>query len=153
MLSRPHVLVVTQNRAVANTLLSALLPQGFELSVVTTFTAAKTRLQTHPDLVIADVKLGAYNGIHLAVRAQAVEIPALVIGPDDPVLRRDAVAMGATYLSEPLDENAVATEVARLLAPARSAWMPAEPTWATPFDQTAATSWWVAGDARGSTLH
>jgi hypothetical protein len=77
----------------------------------------------------------------------------LVIGPDDPVLRRDATAMGATYVSEPLDESALASEVARLLAPARAAWVPAEPTWTSPFEQPAATSWWVAGDARGSTLH
>ena len=153
MLSRPRVLVVTQNRAFANTLLAALLPSGFELSVVTTFTTAKSRLPLHPDLVIADVKLGAYNGIHLAVRAQALDIPAIVVGPDDAVLQRDATAMGATYMPEPLDYAALAADVTKRLAPGGQVWE-SEPTWSSPLEERAAFSWWVASNAPGaSTLH
>ncbi len=98
MNSRQHVLIVSQNPRLANTLLSSLGSAGYELALVATFAAAKVHLRALPDLVIADVKLGAYNGLHLAVRAQSAGIPIIVIGPQDPVLQRDATSLGALYL-------------------------------------------------------
>jgi len=97
MESAPRVLVVTQK---LDALRWSLMPKGLEVTLVTTFADAKAHLKTEPDLVIADVKLGFYNGIHVAIRALAADIPAIVIGPDDSGLRRDAVAIGATYIAE-----------------------------------------------------
>ena len=95
---RHHVVIVAQNPALATTLLSWLGSAGYELAIVTTFAAAKALLETQPALIISELKLGEYNGLHLALRAKAVGIPAIIIGPTDAVLQRDADELGATYL-------------------------------------------------------
>jgi hypothetical protein len=51
-----------------------------------------------PDLLITELKLGEHNGLHLALRARAKSVPAVVIGEPDPVLERDAFQLGAMFL-------------------------------------------------------
>ena len=104
---RHHVVIVAQNPALATTLLSWLGSAGYELAIVTTFAAAKALLETAPALVISELKLGEYNGLHLALRARGAGIPAIVIGPDDAVLRKDADELGATYISTVLRRSEV----------------------------------------------
>ena len=115
MTARPHILVVSQNPRWANALLSWLGAAGYELALVATFAAAKKHLSAQPDLVIADVKLGAYNGLHLAVRARGAGIPTIVIGPNDPVLRRDATQLGTHYLDVESDRDGLLTSVESVL--------------------------------------
>jgi hypothetical protein len=79
---------------------------------VTTFTAAKALLETKPALVISELKLGEYNGLHLALKARAVGIPAIIVGPQDSVLQRDAGDLGATYLTTVLRRSQVLDLVA-----------------------------------------
>ena len=112
---RHHVVIVAQNPALATTLLSWLGSAGHELAIVTTFAAAKALLDTQPALVISELKLGECNGLHLALRARAVGIPAIVIGPADAVLRKDADDLGATYLSTVLRRSEVVNLVAERL--------------------------------------
>jgi CheY-like chemotaxis protein len=104
---RHHVVIVAQNPALATALLSWLGTAGYELAIVTTFAAAKALLETQPALVISEVKLGEYNGLHLALKARAAGIPAIVIGPQDPVLQKDADELGATYLTSVLRRQQV----------------------------------------------
>jgi hypothetical protein len=73
----------------------------------TTLCSATRVLNWQPDLVIADVRLGAFNGLHLAMRAIWAGIPAIVMGFEDGVLRREAAAMGATYLAGRVDARAL----------------------------------------------
>jgi DNA-binding NtrC family response regulator len=99
MARRHHVVIVAQNPALATALLSWLGSAGYELAIVTTFAAAKALLETKPALVISELKLGEYNGLHLALKARAVGIPTVIIGPRDPVLLKDADELGAVYLT------------------------------------------------------
>ena len=99
MSTRRHILVVSQNPRTANTLIAWLSPAGYELSIVNTFAAAKIHLNSAPDLLVTELKLQEYNGLHLALRAHVVGIPAIVLGPTDAVLAKDAFELGATYLS------------------------------------------------------
>ena len=107
-----HVVIVAQNPALATALLSWLGSAGYELAIVTTFAAAKALLETKPALLISELKLGEYNGLHLALKARAVNIPTLIVGPHDPVLQRDADELGATYLSSVLRRSQVLELVA-----------------------------------------
>jgi DNA-binding response OmpR family regulator len=102
MARRHHVVIVAQNPALATALLSWLGSAGYELAIVTTFAAARALLDTHPALVVAEVKLGEYNGLHLALKAREAGIPAIVIGPHDPVLEKDARELGASYMTSVL---------------------------------------------------
>jgi DNA-binding response OmpR family regulator len=112
---RHHVVIVAQNPALATALLSWLGSAGYELAIVTTFQAAKALLETEPAMVISEVKLGEYNGLHLALKARFAGIPAIVIGPHDPVLEKDAAELGAAYLTSVLRRRQVLEVVAERL--------------------------------------
>jgi DNA-binding response OmpR family regulator len=112
MARRHHVVIVAQNPALATALMSWLGSAGYELAIVTTFAAAKALLETQPGLVLAEVKLGEYNGLHLALKAREAGIPAIVIGPHDPVLERDALELGASYVTSVLRRRHVLDLVA-----------------------------------------
>jgi DNA-binding NtrC family response regulator len=66
------------------------------------------------DALITDVRLGAFNGLQLAVMARDMypEMRLIVFsGFDDPVLRADAEQIGAVYLVKPV----VSGELLKLL--------------------------------------
>jgi len=107
MSRRHHVVIVAQNPALATALLSWLGSAGYELAIVTTFAAAKALLETKPALIISELKLGEYNGLHLALKARAAGIPAIIVGPHDAVLQKDADELGATYLTSVLRRSQV----------------------------------------------
>lgn len=62
------------------------------------FADGKRLLGAAPDLLVAEIKLGEYNGLHLATIARSLGIPAILIGPSDVVLEREADQVGALYL-------------------------------------------------------
>jgi two-component system response regulator GlrR len=60
------------------------------------------------DALITDVRLGAFNGLQLAVMAHDMhpEMRLIVFsGFDDPVLRADAEQIGASYLVKPVSSG------------------------------------------------
>jgi len=114
---RHHVVIVAPNPALATAMLSWLGSAGYELAIVTTFAAAKTLLETKPALVISELKLGEYNGLHLALKARALAIPAIIVGPQDVVLQKDAEDLGATYLTSVLRRSQVLELVSERIGP------------------------------------
>ena len=118
MTTRPHVLLASPSGA-HETLARSLLSAGYELTVVGDFGTAKAYLEKRPDLLVTEVKLGAYNGLHLAIRAGAKRIPTIVIGDTDPVLKADAERQQATYLSVPIDEPSTVVLIGELLRGSR----------------------------------
>ena len=94
-----RILVVAQSTSLAGTLLTWLSDAQHELVIANTFAAAKHHLTTRPDLLIAEIKLGEYNGLHLALRGRALGIPAIVLGAADETFSRQAEQLGALYLS------------------------------------------------------
>jgi CheY-like chemotaxis protein len=95
---RPRVLIVADTPALTEDLLGWLVPGGYHSTVVTTFACAMRQLRTHPQLVISQLRLGAYNGLHVALRARGEGIPAIVIGKADTVLEGEARELGATFV-------------------------------------------------------
>jgi DNA-binding response OmpR family regulator len=57
--------------------------------------------RVQPDLLIVDVRLLEFNGVHLALRARedSPGTRTVVVGEPDVVLERDAAKIGAQYLS------------------------------------------------------
>jgi CheY-like chemotaxis protein len=95
---RPRILVVSETIELANNLLLWLREAGYDLEVVTTFSAGKAHLRTSPDMLITELKLREYNGLHLALRARRDGIPTAVIGASDPCFEEDAQQLGARYV-------------------------------------------------------
>jgi len=109
-----RVLVVSPNSESRNRMELWLRRAGYETESFSTFEAARPRLTvTTPDVLVSDVQLGEYNGLHLAIigRDRRPALVAIVIGPSDAVLAREAEQHGAVYLNEPVTESSL---VARL---------------------------------------
>ena len=92
-------IVIVSEPALGNHLLTWLSAETYRVTTVTTFAAAKAQLRSQPDLVITQIKLGEHNGLHVALRARCQGIPAVVIGEPDPIFERDAVHLGASYVT------------------------------------------------------
>lgn len=112
-----RILVVASSPELAETLASWLSSAGHETRVLTDFVSAKPELDTHPpDLLVTQVKLGAFNGLHLAIRARHRhrDTPTIVIGDPDRVLEAEARHQDVRYLTQPLKETSF-SETAREL--------------------------------------
>ena len=112
MTETPNVLLVCPTADIAAGMRARLTDAGMRVTLVDTFAAARERLQLMPDLLISEVRLGAYNGLHLAMRAKASAIPAIILGETDPVAEREAQNLGATYVRTDGDLQDLTTALA-----------------------------------------
>lgn len=99
---KPSVLVVAPTPSIATTVFAWLSDAGCAPVVVSSFATAKQYLDERPAVLISEVRLGEYNGLHLALRAQSRGVPAILVGEPDSVLQREASDLGAMYLPGPL---------------------------------------------------
>ena len=104
---------------------STLTAHRFQVTIANTFTNAKDRLNTRlPELLVADIRLGEYNGLHLVLRAKSLrpDIAAIVTSDvSDPVLQADAEALGATFVVKPVVEEELAAAIFRTIFQAKNA--------------------------------
>jgi len=94
----PSVLLVAPSPSFATAAIPWLADAGFRVTVVGSFEAAKGHITDRLSLLVSEVRLGDYNGLHLGIRAKARGVPAIVVGDHDPVLEREAEALGVRYL-------------------------------------------------------
>jgi len=112
----PKVLLVAPDSRVAAGVLSCLTDAGMTVTVVDNFDAGCQQLSSLPDLLISEVRLGDYNGLHLALRASSLGIPAIILGDDDIVLKREAKMMGAAYLTPDRNQHGLTAAARDLYA-------------------------------------
>jgi DNA-binding response OmpR family regulator len=117
----PHrVLVVDCNAEALAGDQSILAEAGYLVTCTANFAEAKQRLLlAPPDLLMTDVRLGEYNGLHLVLRGHLShpEMPAIVRAEDrDSVLEEEARRADALYLIKPVDAATLVDSVRRLLA-------------------------------------
>ena len=101
-----RILVVDDDLGFLEGIEMALANPGQEVHAYANFEEARAALRTMAfDALLTDVRLGAFNGLQLALiaRTDNPRIRIIVIsGIDDPVLRDEAAAMGAEYLVKPV---------------------------------------------------
>jgi DNA-binding response OmpR family regulator len=101
--------------------LAELLQQaGHDVIAAGGLPEAKSLLAVHhdTDLLIAEIQLGAFNGLQLAIRHQISHpmMRSMVLSrAHDPVLSADAKACGAAYLAEPFGQEQFLERVAAVL--------------------------------------
>jgi DNA-binding NtrC family response regulator len=126
MADRRMVLVVyadTEDRVNTVALLEAA---GYRVASASTFEDAKHLLASEtPDLLITDLRLGPYNGLHLVLRSRSdhPDMAALVTSHfPDPVLEAEAQREQARFLLRPIADddllNAITTSLAGTYRPA-----------------------------------
>ena len=99
--------------------MSLLSGSAYDVSFAVGFEAAVRRLdRSSPDLLISEVRLGQFNGLHLVIRSQSAHPNMRAILLDrthDPVIEFDAQRHGALYLAEPLSPAELLGAVSRVL--------------------------------------
>ena len=112
-------LVVDPTTSDALTVVETLTECHIHASVADTFAKAKEFLLARPpSVLITEVRLAEYNGLHLVLRGKSVrpEMAALVTSSKaDPVLQADAEGMGATFVLKPIVVRELAAAVLRTL--------------------------------------
>ena len=92
---------------------------GYDVVGAASFEQGREALQAGPALLIVDIRLGAFNGLQLIIRARSdrPEIPLIVVtGFADEAVRSAADLWGATYLEKPVQPAQLLEAVARALA-------------------------------------
>jgi ActR/RegA family two-component response regulator len=91
---------------------------GFRVTVADSFQEALERLRVPPALLIADIRLGEYNGLHLVLRGKAArsDLAAIVTsGVADVVLQDEAERLGATFVLKPTTAQQFSAAICRTL--------------------------------------
>jgi DNA-binding response OmpR family regulator len=98
-----HLLIVDDDRATVDGLAELLEHAGFDCDGATSFEAAIVAMRTSPpDVLVTDIRLQAFNGLHL-VRRRPVGTYAIVMSAfPDPVLHTEAHRLGAPFLGKPV---------------------------------------------------
>ncbi len=115
----PTILVVESDPRQRVSVLDILRRAGYQVAGVDSFHAARQFLaSTQPDLLIADVRLGAFNGLHLVWQRHAAHPgqPSIVTHAEaDAVLQRDAFTLQAPYLVKPIRTQVLLSTVDALV--------------------------------------
>ena len=98
---------------------SGLANSGFHITVAESFQEAKALIDKQPPAVlITDVRLREYNGLHLVLRGKAArpDMAAIVVTTvADPVLQAEAERMNATFILKPTTRQEFLAAVYRTL--------------------------------------
>jgi DNA-binding response OmpR family regulator len=117
---------------------STLASANFQLTTASTFLGARDEIaQRRPVLLVAEYRLGVFNGLHLARRARTERRDAVLIltsRQNDVVLEHESVALGATPLLAPVKPDDLLLAVIRTATQRPNAdgtWTPVR----APFDR------------------
>ena len=104
-----NVLFVAADPSERASYAAALRAAGLRVQTTGTFHQAKELLiELRPDVLVTNVRLAEYNGLHLALWAQR-QLPLIrtvIVGRSDPGLERDAHVAGLFFMTDD-DEQAV----------------------------------------------
>lgn len=122
---RSTVLVVDDDSLVRQTLAALLTADGYRVLTAENVEMADAILRsTSPDVLLVDVRLGAFNGLQLIAMAEH-PIPSIVMtGHDDITLKRTAAGFGAEYLVKPIPADVLFATVRRQLDMSRRPAVP-----------------------------
>ena len=100
-----HVLIVDDDRRILSIIENWLTTAGYSVMACSEYQAARDHLtRTRPDVLLTDVRLGAFNGLQLAMfaKAQKPNTRTMVMsGFDDQLLQNEAARYGACFIAKP----------------------------------------------------
>jgi two-component system nitrogen regulation response regulator GlnG len=118
-----RILLVEPDADVRTRQAVALSAAGYRVKGAATFEAARQELvDDAPDLVVTAVRLAAFNGLQLVIRARAHNPPLPVVltaAASDPALEAEARAHGAAFLAGSTNIDALVALVTDLLSDRR----------------------------------
>jgi DNA-binding NtrC family response regulator len=112
-----RIVVVDDDRQVLKYLTEMLQEAGYDTVACERYQDAKSLLAgPRPDLLLTDIRLGAYNGLQLGIYARDHHpgLPVIVLtGYEDPTLREEATRAGAQFLVKPVPRLALLDAIIR----------------------------------------
>jgi DNA-binding NtrC family response regulator len=107
-----RVLVVDDDQALLRMIEHWLTASGYAVEICSSFEAAKHQLMRSPppDVLLTDIRLGVFNGLHLVMLAKDLSprTAAIVMSAyDDVTMRKEASLYGAAYLPKPFTGEAM----------------------------------------------
>jgi len=103
MRSAMHLLIVDDDRETLDGLTELLEDAGFECDGATSFEAAIAAMRASPpDVLVTDIRLQGFNGLHLVLRRPAGTYAIVMSAFPDPVLHTEAHRLGAPFLGKPV---------------------------------------------------
>jgi CheY-like chemotaxis protein len=138
--SRAHVadtcysiMVVDTDAATLLTTADVLRKAGHHATTASSFQEARRMLESSsPDLLITEIRLGAFNGLHLAVRRRLLQPQSASIvasAHSDRMLEHEARAMNVPYMLKPLDPGELLSLVNKMLRATDDSEPPALRRW------------------------
>jgi DNA-binding NtrC family response regulator len=116
-MDQPFTAVVVTPRAWERDYLDAVVRSlGLRALTATDFHSARLLLAYRPHLLITELRLGQYNGLHLVLHASVVRprMAAIVASRSgDAVVQRDAETMGATFVQIPTGKEELMAAIVR----------------------------------------
>ena len=113
------VLVVDADPECVRALAAAIRALGGEPLEATSFEEAKRLwIAEHPPMLIADVRLGQFNGLQLLLRAKADRpdlVAVITCASDDKVLEAETRRFGGTFFVKPVTPDEICATLLRLL--------------------------------------
>lgn len=112
------ILIVEGDRDTLAGWVKLLHAAGYRVTGAASFEEARRALASPPDLVITEVRLGAFNGLQLVIRArsQNPHLSAIVLtGFPDVVIKAEAERLNAIYVEKPVDGERLLAIVADAL--------------------------------------
>jgi DNA-binding NtrC family response regulator len=118
-----RVLVLDDDEHALEGFVELLRDAGYNVTGASTFDSAKQLLTLEPfDLLITDVRLRGYNGLHLVmqVRAEYPDTEVIIIsGYDEPLIELEASRHNAVFVRKPVMPSEFLKTVANALAHVR----------------------------------
>ena len=113
------ILIVEDHEATRQGLQALLTNAGYVVLSASTFAEGRRSLvEQAPDLLIADLRLGEFNGLQL-VAAAPLAVPSIIVtGFPDPVLEAEALKLGAHYVTKPIAFEALLALIEETIASA-----------------------------------
>lgn len=113
----PRVLIVEDNDATRTGLHELLKRAGYDTQATRSYEEGiRVMREDTPDLLIADVRLGPYNGLQLLVTSPK-RVPTIIMtGFPDSVLEADAHHLGAQFILKPVAPAALLALIEEQLA-------------------------------------
>jgi len=116
-----RIVIVHEDSASASAWAARLAVAGYPVATASSFEEGKalmTPAPAPPALLVASVKLGAFNGLHLVIRGRQ-DFPhmaaILTSATHDATLAAEASRYGALYFSGPVDEDELVSVITRIL--------------------------------------
>lgn len=112
----PTILIVDDDDVTRAGLTELLLNAGYQAHSASSLQDGLRALkELAPDLLITDVRLGAFNGLQLLATSPSVVPTIVVSGFADPVVEADAHRLGADYLVKPIQTAILFERIERKL--------------------------------------